>query len=407
MGFLRRLLDRAGGPFQKGRALHKLHPLYEAVDTLLYTPSDTASGAVHVRDAINLKRMMVTVVIALVPSMVMGMYNTGLQAHRALALGARPLERWQETLYAATGLGYAPTDVFANLVHGAVYFIPIYVVCLASGGFWEVLFAAVRKHEVAEGFFVTSALVPLIVPATVPLWQIALATSFGVVLGKEVFGGVGMNIFNPAMLIRAFLFFAYPADISGDTPWTAADFSSVDGVTGATWLSKAAAHGVPGLEGLSWWDAFVGTIPGSMGETSALAALIGCVLLLVTRIASWRTMLGVTLGTLALALLFNALGSQTNPMFGLPFHWHVVLGGWAVGTVFMATDPVTAPYTPWAQLLYGLGIGALTVLVRVVNPAYPEGMMLAVLFMNMFAPLLDHGFVRANIKRREARLATR
>jgi len=407
MRALRRLLDKAGGPFGEGRALSKLKPLYDALDTLVFSPGKVAEGSVHLRDALDLKRMMVTVVVALVPSMVMGMYNTGLQAHRALALGARPLDRWQETLYAATGLGYAPTDVFANLVHGACYFVPIYVVCLAAGGFWEVLFAVVRRHEVAEGFFVTSALVPLIVPATLPLWQLVLATSFGVVLGKEVFGGVGMNIFNPALLIRAFLFFAYPVDISGDSPWTAADFSSVDGMTGATWLSKAAVSGVPGLEGLAWWDAFVGTIPGSMGETSALAALIGCVILLVSRVASWRTMLGVTIGTLALAMLFNAIGSETNQMFALPFHWHVVLGGWAVGTVFMATDPVTAPFTPWAQLIYGLLIGALTVMVRVVNPAYPEGMMLAILFMNMFAPLLDYGFVQANIRRRETRLAAR
>lgn len=407
MRVLRRLLDRAGAPFQKGKPLFKLKPLYDAADTLLFTPGHPSQGSVHVRDALDLKRMMGIVVLALVPSMVMAMYNTGLQAHRALALGARPLERWQETLYAATGLGYSPTDVWANLVHGAVYFVPIYLVCVAAGGFWEVLFAAVRRHEVAEGFFVTSALVPLIVPATLPLWQLVLATSFGVVIGKEVFGGVGMNILNPALLIRAFLFFAYPVEISGDAPWTPADFSSVDGVTGATWLSRAADQGLAGLEGLDWWDAFWGTIPGSMGETSAFASLLGCALLLFTKVASWRVILGVTLGTLGLSLLFNALGSETNAMFALPFHWHVVLGGWALGTVFMATDPVTGPYSAWAQLLYGVAIGALTVLVRVVNPAYPEGMMLAILFMNMFAPLLDYFFVQANIKRREARLAAR
>lgn len=407
MRALRRLLDRAGARFEKGRALHKLKPLFEAVDTLLFTPAHASEGSVHVRDALDLKRMMGIVVLALVPSMLMAMYNTGLQAHRALALGARPLERWQESLYAATGLGYSPHDLLANVVHGAMYFVPVYVVCLAAGGFWEVLFAVVRRHAVAEGFFVTSALVPLILPPTQPLWQLVLATSFGVVIGKEVFGGVGMNILNPALLIRAFLFFAYPGDISGDAPWAAADFSSVDGVTGATWLSRAAADGLPGLEGLDWWDAFWGTIPGSMGETSAFASLLGCALLLFTRVASWRVILGVTLGTLGMVLTFNALGSQTNAMFALPFHWHVVLGGWALGTVFMATDPVTGPYSAWAQGLYGLSIGALTVLVRVVNPAYPEGMMLAILFMNMFAPLLDYGFVQANVKRREARLAAR
>lgn len=407
MRALRKLMDRVGQPFQKGGRLAPLKPVYDMVDTLLFTPSAATTGAVHVRDSLDLKRTMVTVYVALLPAMAMAVYNTGLQAHRALALGAKPLARWQETLYAATGLGYSPDDVLANVVHGAVYFLPVYVVCLAAGGLWEVLFAVVRRHDVAEGFFVTSALVPLIVPATQPLWQVAVATSFGVVLGKEVFGGVGMNVLNPAMVVRAFLFFAYPADISGDAPWIAADFSGVDGMTGATWLSKAAAQGLPGLTGLDWWDAFLGTIPGSMGETSALAALVGCALLLVTKLASWRTMLGVTLGTFALALLFNGIGSTTNPMFAVPFHWHVVLGGWALGTVFMATDPVTSPFVPTAQLLYGFGIGALTVLVRVVNPAYPEGMMLAVLFMNVFAPLLDYGFVRANIRRREARLAKR
>ena len=407
MRALRKLLDRAEAPFRAGKPLARLRPVYAMVDTLLFTPAATSQGAVHVRDAMDLKRVMVTVVLSLTPCMAMAMYNTGLQAHLALAAGAQPLDRWQESLYALTGLGFSPTDPVANLVHGAAYFLPIYVVCLASGGLWEVLFAVVRRHEVAEGFFVTSALVPLIVPATLPLWQLAVATSFGVVLGKEVFGGVGMNVLNPALVIRAFLFFAYPAEISGDAPWIAADFSQVDGLTGATWLSRAAVLGLPGLEGLSWWDAFVGTIPGSMGETSMLACLVGAALLLLTRLASWRTMLGVTAGTLVMALAFNAIGSETNGMFALPFHWHVVLGGWALGTVFMATDPVSSPFTARGQLLYGLLIGVLTVLVRVVNPAFPEGMMLAILFMNMFAPLLDYLLVQAHIRRREARLAAR
>lgn len=403
---LREQLNKLAPLFEKGGKLEKLYPIYEATDTLLFTPGEVTRAASHVRDGIEQKRMMIMVVVALIPCMLMAMYNTGYQAHLAVAAGAAPLDDWQTALF--TSLGFAtndPSNLLANVVHGALYYLPVYLVTLAVGGHVEVAFALARRHEISEGFLVTSALFPLILPPTIPLWQVALGITFGVVFAKEVFGGVGMNFLNPALTARAFLFFAYPAEISGDQVWTAADLAGVDGLTGATWLAQAFAD-VSALQEASWMDAFLGFIPGSMGETSALACLLGAVLLILTRIGSWRTMLGVTVGTFVMAQLFNAVGSDTNPMFAVPFHWHIVLGGWAFGTVFMATDPVSSTFTEVGKFFYGLGIGIMVVLVRVVNPAYPEGMMLAILFMNMFAPLIDHFVVQANIKRRLARSAT-
>lgn len=399
---LRQLLDRTAGPFKPGGKLEILGPLFEAIDSLLYTTGKVTAGAPHVRDALNLKRVMIIVVLALMPPYFMGMYNTGLQIHLAVAAGAAPLDSWQTALFLWLGFGLDPGSIIDNVVHGAAYVLPIYVVTMAAGGFCEVLFAVVRKHEVAEGFFVTGALIPLLMPATIPLWQVAMATMFAVVIAKEIFGGVGMNILNPALTARAFLFFAYPGDISGELVWVA-----VDKVSGATPLA-AAAYGTNLGEvlGGSWWDAFLGFIPGSLGETSALACLIGAVILVATGIGSWRTMLGVTVGTFFTVALFNAIGSDTNQMFAVSFGWHVVLGGWALGTVFMATDPVSSPFTNRGKLIYGFLIGLLVVLIRVVNPAYQEGMMLAILFMNVFAPLIDHMIVKGNIKRRAARHAT-
>jgi Na+-transporting NADH:ubiquinone oxidoreductase subunit B len=277
-------------------------------------------------------------------------------------------------------------------------------VTFAVGGAWEVIFAIVRKHEINEGFLVTGMLFPLILPPTIPLWQVALGISFGTVVGKEIFGGTGMNVLNPALTARAFLFFAYPAEISGDAAWIAAT-TSTDGVSGATWLARTQEAGAAPLADLDWWDAFLGFVPGSMGETSALACLLGAVLLIVTQVASWRIMLSVVVGTFLTAWFFNAVGSDTNPAFAVSPGWHFVLGGWAFGTVFMATDPVSAPASDSARYMYGFLIGVLAVLVRVVNPAYPEGMMLSILFMNLFSPVLDHFVVRANIKRRRARYA--
>lgn len=402
---LRKQLDKLAPLFEKGGKFEKLYPIYEATDTILFTPGEVTRTASHVRDGLDQKRLMFTVVIALLPCMLMAMYNTGFQAHLAISEGAKPLDDWQTSLFLALGLpANDPTHWLANVIHGALYFLPVYIVTMAIGGHVEVAFAVIRKHEISEGFLVTGALLPLTLPPTIPLWQVALGISFGVIFAKEVFGGVGMNFLNPALTARAFLFFAYPAAMSGDQPWIAADFIGVDGFTGATWLAQAAAES-GALSNADWWNAFIGLVPGSMGETSALACLLGAVLLIVTGVGSWRTMLGVTAGTFAMSVLLNSVGSETNPMFQVPFEWHLVLGGWAFGTVFMATDPVSSAFTDVGKLLYGLGIGVMVVLVRVVNPAYPEGMMLAILFMNMFAPLIDHFVVQANIKRRLARAA--
>lgn len=406
MKSLRTLLDRFGKPFEKGGKLEKLYPLYEAGDTILYTPGHVTTSAPHARDGLDLKRLMITVVVSLVPCVLMAMYNTGYQAHLAISNGALPLETWQTGAMEALGLAFDPTSLWACFVHGALYYLPVLLTTFAVGGTWEVIFAVVRKHEVNEGFLVTGMLFPLILPATIPLWQVAVGISFGVVIGKEIFGGTGMNILNPALTSRAFLFFAYPAEISGDQVWIAAN-TSVDGMSGATWLARAAEGGLHGLtQGVDWWTAFLGFIPGSMGETSALAALIGCVILILTGTGSWRIMAGVTLGTAAMAFTLNAIGSTTNPFFDVPFWWHYVLGGWAFGMVFMATDPVSGASTPKGKWIYGFLIGVLVVLIRVINPAYPEGMMLAILLMNVFAPTIDHFVVEANVRRRRARYAT-
>jgi Na+-transporting NADH:ubiquinone oxidoreductase subunit B len=377
------------------------------METLAFTPASVTKGSVHVRDALDLKRMMIVVVAALLPTVVMAMYNTGLQAHRAIAAGAEPLARWQTSAFEALGFEYS-MDFLACFIHGALYFLPVFVVGFAVGGGIEVVSAILRGHEINEGFFVTGFLLPLTLPPTIPLWQVATGVAFGVLIGKEVFGGTGMNVLNPALTARAFLFFAYPAEISGDAPWIAANHVGVDGFSGATALSKAASDGVAVLGEFAsdaWMEAFFGLIPGSMGETSALFCLFGAVILIITRVGSWRTMLGIAAGSLAIANLLNVIGSDTNAMFSVPFYWHIVIGGWAFGTVFMATDPVSSAFTESGKFYYGLGIGVMVILVRVVNPAYPEGMMLAILFMNMFAPLIDHFFVAANIKRRVARNA--
>src|SRR5690625_4967912 len=295
--------------------------------------------------------------------------------------------------------GHAPTSIWDNFWYGFWYFVPIYFVTVAVGGFWEVLFAVRRGHEVNEGFFVTSVLFALICPPMLPLWMVALGISFGVVIGKEVFGGTGKNFVNPALTARAFLFFAYPASMSGDAVWTA-----LDGYSGATALSVAASDGMATLtEQLSWMQAFIGSMPGSIGETSTLAILAGGAVLLWTGIASWRIVAGVMVDMVALATLFNLIGSDTNPLFAMPWHWHLVLGGFAFGMMFMATDPVSAAMTDVGKWAFGILIGVMVVLIRVVNPAFPEGMMLAILFANLFAPLIDHFVVQANIKRRLAR----
>lgn len=397
MKFLRNVLDKSEKQFEKGGKLEKLYPLYEAIDTFLYSTNKRTSNLSHVRDALDLKRMMLWVVIALIPTVLMALYNTGYQANLTISkLTNFEMTNWQQSVIHALGVGFDPNSILGNMLHGALYFFPVYIITLAVGGFWETLFASVRKHEIAEGFLVTSLLFPLILPPDIPYWQVALGISFGVVIGKEVFGGVGMNILNPALTARAFLFFAYPAAISGDKVWVA-----VDGVSKATPLAQFADHTL--TVSASWWDSFIGLIPGSMGETSTLAVLIGAVILIATGIGSWRIMLSIVIGMVATSLLFNLIGSSTNSMFAVSPIWHLVIGGFAFGAVFMATDPVSAAMTNEGKLLYGVLIGVLVVLVRVVNPAFPEGMMLAILFGNVFAPIIDKIYINKNIKRRLSR----
>ncbi|KZY41899.1 MULTISPECIES: NADH:ubiquinone reductase (Na(+)-transporting) subunit B [unclassified Oleiphilus] len=394
---LRTVLDKMEPHFEKGGKYEKWYALYEAADTIFYSPSSVTKTTSHVRDGLDLKRIMITVWLCAFPAMFFGIWNVGFQANTAIAagLGTIPTD-WHSMFF----IGHDASNILHNFVYGAAYYIPIYLTVFVVGGFWEVLFATVRKHEVNEGFFVTSILFTLIVPADIPLWQVALGISFGVVVGKEIFGGTGKNFLNPALTGRAFLFFAYPAEISGDAVWTA-----VDGFSGATPLSIVAASGIEGLnQSVSWVDAFLGFIQGSIGETSTLAIMIGGFALLATKIASWRIVVGVFGGMTAMSLIFNMIGSDTNPMFAMPFYWHLVIGGFAFGMFFMATDPVSASMTNQGKFVFGALIGVMVVLIRVVNPAFPEGMMLAILFANLFAPYIDHLVMQANIKRRLARV---
>lgn len=397
MSFLRSFLDKQGELFHKGGKLEKLYPLYEALDTFAYTPGIKATGNTHVRDAIDLKRTMISVVFALTPVILFALYNTGYQANSALASAGLEAVGWRADILRAIGLGFDPANFIHNFVHGLLWFFPVFLVTQIAGGTCEVIFSIIRKHEVNEGFLVTGMLYPLILPPTIPLWQVAIGIMFGVVIGKEIFGGTGKNIFNPALTARAFLFFAYPAQISGDAVWTA-----VDGYTGATMLAQAAAGGMDAIT-FSWNDAFIGLVPGSMGETSTLMCLLGAGFLIMTGIGNWRIMLSMLLGMAGMSLLFNVIGSESNPMFAVTPQWHLVMGGFAFACVFMATDPVSAAMTNTGRIFYGALIGVLGVLIRVVNPAYPEGWMLAILFMNALAPLIDYFVVEGNIKRRMAR----
>ena len=397
---LRSILDSAAPHFEKGGRFEKMYPLYEALDTGLYSPPNVTNNTAHVRDGIDLKRIMITVWVCTFPAMFFGMYNIGLQANMAIAGDATLIEGWREILVQLLGAGHDAGSIWDNIVFGAAYFLPVYAVVFIVGGFWEVLFATVRGHEVNEGFFVTSVLFALILPPSIPLWQVALGITFGVVVGKEIFGGTGKNFLNPALTGRAFLFFAYPAQMSGNAVWTAAD-----GVSGATPLGLANEGGIQSIldSGVTWMDAFIGTIQGSMGETSTLAILIGGAVLLTMRIASWRIVAGVMIGMISTSLLFNAIGSETNPMFAVDWTWHLVMGGFAFGMIFMATDPVSASMTNFGKYFFGALIGFMVVMIRVINPAFPEGMMLAILFANLFAPLIDHFVVQSNIKRRMSR----
>lgn len=404
---MRRLLESMKPLFSQGGRFEKYHALYEMVDTFLYTPADSTRTAPHVRDAIDLKRLMSYVVIALIPCILWSWFNTGYQANLAIQELALIKDDWRGALLQGLRIGFAPDSILANMAHGFLHFLPIYLTTLIVGGIWEVLFAIVRKHEINEGFLVTSMLFALTLPPDMPLWMVALGISFGVVIGKEIFGGTGKNFLNPALVGRAFLFFAYPAEMSGDQVWVAADISSgatslVDGYSGATPLGLGVTGGMDAIVsgGYTWWDAFIGLIPGSLGETSTLACLIGAAFLIYTKVASWRIILGVFLGMVGTTLLFNAFGSETHPLTEMPWYWHLVLGGFAFGMVFMATDPVSAAMTTAGRWVYGILIGIMTVLIRVINPAFPEGIMLAILFANIFAPLIDYVVIQINIRRR-------
>ncbi len=399
MQFLRDILDKQEHHFEKGGKLEKFYPLYEMADTFAFTPGSVAKGNTHVRDGIDLKRTMISVAIALTPVILMCLYNTGYQSNLALETMGLEATGWRADVMNMLGLGFSPLNILSNFFHGLLWFLPIFITVQIAGGIFEVIFATIRKHEVNEGFLVTGLLLPLTLPPSIPLWQVAVGTAFGVVIAKEIFGGTGKNVFNVALSARVFLFFAYPAQISGDQVWIA---QAADGISGATALAQAAQGGVAAI-GWSWTDAFIGLIPGSLGETSALACLVGAAFLLLTGIASWRVMLGVCLGVIATSLLLNTVGSDTNPMFSVPFYWHFVLGSFAFATVFMATDPVSAAMTDTGRWIYGFMIGVLGLVVRSINPAYPEGWMLAILFMNGVAPLIDYFVVNKNIKRRMAR----
>ena len=403
MKFLRNTLDKVEPLFEKGGKLERLYPVYEATDTFLYTPGHRTASGPHVRDGIDLKRMMIMVVIALIPCTLFGMWNVGFQHYRAtMDWNAAPMD--------------AP--LMAALLYGAMKFLPVYIVTIAVGGTVEAIFSLIRKHEINEGFLVTSLLFPLTLPPDIPLWQVAVAITFGVIIGKEIFGGTGMNILNPALTARIFLYFAYPVDISGDRVWVSGsgvaagtEGAWIDGATGATPLGYFASNGnatdamaQASSLNISWMDAFMGWIPGSMGETSAAMCLIGAAVLIFSKVGSWRIMLSCGLGMVLFTLLLNVLNGDTAHYLAIGPEWHFVVGSFAFGSIFMATDPVSAAQTNTGRWIYGFMVGALTVLVRVLNPAYPAGIMLAIIFMNVFAPLIDHYVMKANIRRREVRL---
>ena len=381
MKFLRDLMDKQKPLFEKGGKLESLYYAFEAGETFLFSPNHTTGikGA-QVKDAIDLKRMMITVVVAMIPCLLFGIYNVG---HQSLLATGETAGLWE--------------NFGDKALIGLQLVLPIIIVAYAAGGLVEATFAVIRKHPINEGFLVTGMLIPLVVPATTPLWQVALGIAFGVVVGKEVFGGTGKNFLNPALTGRAFLYFAYPAYMSGDSIWT-----PVDGYSGATSLGIAAAEGYESLSnyGITWADAFLGTIQGSLGETSTLACAIGLVFLLMTKIANYRMVVGCLAGMIVFSSFLNWIGSDTNPMFSMPWYWHLVIGSYAFGLVFMVTEPVSGSHTNLGRYIYGALIGFMVVMIRVLNPAFPEGMMLAILFGNIFAPLIDHFVVMANIKRR-------
>jgi len=398
MNALRKLVDKVKPQFEKGGKFEKLHSVFDGFETFLFVPNKTSKYGTHIHDAVDSKRTMIMVVLALIPALLFGMYNVGYQHY--LAIG-QEVGFW---------------DMF---FYGLLAVLPIIVVSYVVGLGIEFIVAQIKGHEIQEGFLVTGFLIPLIVPVDTPLWMIAVATAFAVIFAKEVFGGTGMNIFNVALVTRAFLFFAYPTFMSGDKVWirTGETFGLgagkvVDAFSGATPLGQVATATTSNIqieniirEPISFIDGFIGLIPGSVGETSTIAILLGALLLLVTRVASWKTMFSVFAGGALMAWVFNMIGPDTAAA-NFPWYNHLVFGGFAFGAVFMATDPVTSARTETGKWIYGALIGVLAIVIRVLNPGYPEGMMLAILLMNIFAPLIDYYVVDANIKRRLKRAKT-
>lgn len=380
MKFLRNTLDKLKPNFEKGKKLHFLHSVFDGIETFMFVPKNTTKRGVHIRDGIDLKRTMFVVVIALVPALLFGMWNVGFQHFNAI--GETP-EFWN------------------NMLYGALKVLPIVIVSYGVGLGIEFAFCQYKGHPINEGYLVTGILIPLTLPPDIPLWMVAVGAAFAVIIGKEVFGGSGMNILNPALTARVFLYFAYPGAMSGDTVWTVTKGGeTVDGFSGATNLGELAAGNNLSASTL---DNFIGWIPGSIGETSVLMILLGAAVLVITGIGSWRVMLGVFAGGLGMGALVNMMGTG-SAWTDLPAYEHLLIGGFAFGAVFMATDPVTAAQTTIGMWIYGILIGVITVLIRVFNPVYPEGIMMAILFMNVFAPLIDYYVVQANVKRRLSRV---
>ena len=396
---LRNLFDKSKPLFEGKGRFARFFPLFDVFENLFYSSERKTSGLTHVRDGSDIQRVMVVVWLATFPTMFFGMYNIGYQALAALEAinlaGAEHIKDWHWPLVQLFS-GLDPNSILDCIAYGAIYFIPIYLVTFFVGIAWEMVFAVVRQHEISEGAFVTTVLFALSCPPDAPLWQVALGISVGLVIGKEIFGGTGKNFLNPALTGRAFLYFAYPASWSGDMSWVA-----VGGYTAATMLGISAQDGYANMpDAFTWSNAFFGLVPGSIGETSTVAILVGLAILLFTKIASYRIVGGVILGTIVTSYLFNLIGSDTNPMFQMPFWWHMVMGGYAFGLVFMATEPVSGSHTNTGRWIYGFVIGFMVIMIRVLNPAYPEGMMLAILFGNLLSPLIDHFVVSRNISYR-------
>ncbi|MDD3637148.1 MAG: NADH:ubiquinone reductase (Na(+)-transporting) subunit B [Bacteroidales bacterium] len=372
MKALREFVDKQKPHFEKGGRFEKLHSTFDAFETFLFVPNKVTTSGAHIRDAIDMKRTMIIVVLALIPPLLFGIWNVGYQ--HFLSHGMTP-------------------DFWPMIGFGLLKVLPIIIVSYVTGLAIEFAFAQARGHEVNEGFLVSGMLIPLVMPPDVPLWMVAVATAFAVIIGKEVFGGTGMNILNPALTARAFLFFAYPSEMSGDSVWIA---EKADAFSGATPLGQLLVLDTDKLP--TDWSMFLGTIPGSIGETSTIAILLGAIVLVATGIGSFRIMASVVAGGLVMGLLFNLWGA--NEYMNIPAYQHLIMGGFAFGTVYMATDPVSASQTNRGKLFYGFLIGFIAVLIRVFNPAYPEGMMLAILLMNVFAPLIDHYVIQSNVKKR-------